>query len=206
MSDLNTPTFASVFAAQLAAHSDQLFTSFAGRIIEYNATDRSAVVQPVGLRSYEDESGKRKTEPYPTIPGVPVLFQGGNGGGMTFPLIPGDGVLIVFLKGSIDQWLALDGDPDPRNDRAHDYSDAVAVPGLMSFKNATPADDTHLVITEPTGGEIHVGGSSPFAMKADLDALASYITGHVHPAPGGTTSAPTGPVPSAAGSLIAKGS
>lgn len=48
------------------------------------------------------------------------------------------------------------------------------------------------------------GVASPLATKADLDALKAYIVTHVHPAPGGTTSQPTGPVPTAAGTTVLK--
>jgi hypothetical protein len=140
----------------------------------YDATTQKASVQPLIKRGYYDEKGGvRQAESLPIITGVPVLFPGGGGCRITWPIAVGDTVLLVFSEASLDKWVVTGGEVDPRDDRRHSLSDAVAIPGLRPFKNATAADGTNVVIEAPA--EIHAGGSSALALQAELADLKSRI-------------------------------
>lgn len=188
MSEQNTPTLSGALANMLNAFAEQLFVATPARIVTYDPTRRCVSVQPVGQRGYIDESGDRKTEAFPVIDSVPVVFLGGAGYSFTVPLSKGDGVLLLFTNGSIDQWLAKGGDPDPVDDRSHALSDAIAITGLTSFVDAVAADNVNAVITVPAGKELHAGGSASLATMQDVaDVVNAISTAAVGGADGGAT-------------------
>jgi len=45
--------------------------------------------------------------------------------------------MLLFSQASIDKWRKQGGKVDPVRDRRHDLSDAIAIPGLRSFSEAT---------------------------------------------------------------------
>lgn len=70
----------------------------------------------------------------PVIPNVPVVWPGAGGYRLTFPIAAGDIVLLVFSDRSLDLWLEKGGEVDPEDPRRHALSDAIAIPGLRSFR------------------------------------------------------------------------
>ena len=69
---------------------------------------------------------------------VPVLFPSGGGYTMTFPVSPGDGVLLVFNERSISTWKQTYQLSTPALRHILSYDDAVAVAGFGPL-NVTPA-------------------------------------------------------------------
>ena len=69
--------------------------------------------------------------PAPNIHEVAVAWPGGGGMLTTWPLKPGDGVLLVFAQRSLEGWLS-GNDAAPDDPRHFDLSDCVAVPGLRA--------------------------------------------------------------------------
>ena len=176
-----------------SAELENLHVAIPGRVESYDSTKQRATVQPAIKRAHIDEAGNRVVEALPPIPDVPVVFPGGGGYRLTFPIQRGDGVLLVFSEASMDKWLAKGGVVDPVDDRRHDLTDAIAVPGLRSFATPltdVPTDGISLGVDAGglelriTGSEIRAGGTERLVTKAEFDT-------HTHPAPGGATSAPT---------------
>ncbi len=198
---VRTPTLADALSGALESRLSDVFTALPGRVESYNSSTRRANVKPLIKRATTDEEGNRVAESLPVVTDVPVMFPGSGGVRVSFPVAAGEVVLLVFASASIDKWLDRGGEVDPLTDRRHSLSDAIAIPGLLAH-----ASDADPMIKFTSNGQIHAGGSDALATKADIDDLRSYIVTHVHPAPGGTTSAPTGPVPSAAGTTVLKGS
>ncbi len=69
----------------------------------------------------------------------PVIFAGGGGGVMTFPLAKDDRVLLVYAMRSLTDWKGL-GTPNedtdsttPRDKRHHSMTDAIVIPGLETL-------------------------------------------------------------------------
>lgn len=163
-----------------------------GRVETYDAALQKASVQPLVMRAHEGEDGGRVAQKLPVIPEVPVLFPGGGGFSVTFPVQRGDVVLLVFSEASLDKFLVRDGIVDPQDDRRHNISDAIAIPGLRNFKSPRSGVSGTSMVVGPDSGSakiefdgslVKVGGNQPLVTKAEFDA-------HVHPAPGGTTSPP----------------
>lgn len=171
-----TPSLADVIRGMIDNRCQDLHVALPGRVESY--ANGRAIVKPLIKGSYLDESGTRVSESLPAIPDVPVMFTGGNGISLTVQ--KGDVVLLVFASKSLDRWSRLGREVDPKDTRCHDLSDAIAIPSLQASR---------------------VDNTKALATKADIDALRSYIAGHIHTAPsgGGPTSTPTTPPPNAAG-------
>jgi hypothetical protein len=177
-------------------------------VISYNATTQTATVQPLVQAGYYNDTNTRQVERRPTISDVPILFPGTGAFSVTWPINVGDTVLLVFSSSSLDKWLALGGEVDPGDDRRHDISDAVAIPGLRARPQALPSsavDSTAMVLSAPA---IYAGGQQPLALKSDVDALASAFNTHVHSGgtlSGGLTGVPGAAAPSTTGTIKLKG-
>jgi hypothetical protein len=66
----------------------------------------------------------------PVLSGIPVVFPRNSSAGFTFPLVKGDGVLIIFSERNLDKWKTFGPGEPPVDARKFDLSDAIAVPGL----------------------------------------------------------------------------
>lgn len=172
-----------LLAAQDAALAG-VWAALPGIVQSYNASEQTADIQPAVMNGYTDEAGNRAPETLPVIPRVPVVFPGAGSYSITWPLAVGDTVLLVFSSRSIDTYLSQGGVVDPRDDRRHSLSDAVAIPGLRTYKapiaSATASADA-LVLAAPS---LLLGGadaSDPVVRKSDLDAfIQNDFVGHTH--------------------------
>jgi hypothetical protein len=63
---------------------------------------------------------------------VPIVFPRAGGYSITFPVQPGDEVLLVFADACIDGWFQSSGVQAPMEWRRHDLSDAFALFGPWS--------------------------------------------------------------------------
>jgi hypothetical protein len=138
----------------------------------------------------------------PVITNVPIVWPGAGGFRLTFPIAAGDVVLLVFSDRSLDLWLEKGGEVDPEDPRRHALSDAIAIPGLRSFKepwSGAAADGVALgkdggTQVKVKDGAIELGGDAqPAALgtsvRTELDAIWTALQTHIHPATctGGTT-------------------
>jgi hypothetical protein len=192
MSETTTPDLATVLRAAFGAGSKGMRVALPARVEAYDASTQQVTVQPLVLEGYIDETGARATERLPAIAGVPVVFPGAGGFRVTFPIVAGDTVLLVFASSSIDRWLALGGEVDPQDDRRHHISDAIAIPGLRSFASPLAQASTSTMSMGKDGGptieisttDVQIGGSSPLVTLAEFNA-------HVHAVSGPSTAVPT---------------
>jgi hypothetical protein len=204
---VNTPTLSEVIAVAVGARLAEVNVAIPASVESYDRTTQKASVKPLIRAVRTDSDGTRVAESRPVINDVPVVFPGAGAYSITFPLAAGDTVLLVFSQASLDKWLAAGGEVDPLDPRRFALSDAVAIPGLRPF--SAPVEDTDATaMVLQSGGEIHAGGSSSLATKADIDALKTYIAMHAHTGVttgGGTSGPPSSSPPSADGTSILKG-
>ncbi len=115
---------------------ENLHTAMPGIVVSYSAATNRAQVQPVGSKKVFDG----RSLPWPVIYNVPVVFPMGMGGraGVTFPVQPGDGCLLVFAESQLDDYLS-GGDSD--DTRRHDMNDAICVPGL--YADSVPSNQSN---------------------------------------------------------------
>ena len=187
-----------------------LHTSLPGKVVKYDSTTQKADVQPLIKERYTDESGAQQSRELPVIPSVPVQFPGAGGYRITFPVAVGDTGLIMFAEASLDKWLVSGGTVEPADERRHDLTDAVFLPGLRDFGHAlTSAPTDRATFGKDDGLQIHVDGSkirigtttavqlekhpNGETLKSILDTLIAWANTHTHPTPAGASSAPTAP-------------
>lgn len=66
----------------------------------------------------------------------PIIFPGGGGAHLTFPLATGDEGLLVFASRCIDNWWLSGGPQSQAEFRMHDLSDGFFIPGCFSQPRA----------------------------------------------------------------------
>jgi hypothetical protein len=94
----------------------------------FDATFQTVAVQPALMTLAQDSPAP---ELHPIIEDVPVVYPGGGGFFLTYDILPGSYVLLVFAERSIENWADLGGIADPQSTRKCDLSDAIAIPGLF---------------------------------------------------------------------------
>jgi hypothetical protein len=121
--------------------SNTLNTNIPATIVSYNPATNRAVVKPTLPKAIA--SGESLDSPQ--VVEVPVVFHASGGGiaSMTFPLKPGDGVMLAVQQRSLEGWL--DGNNKmPDDPRQFDLSDSVAIPGCQPSGTAGNSDDVVL--------------------------------------------------------------
>lgn len=173
----NTPTGPEVLAGAIGAQFANLRVARPATVLEYDASQQRAVVQPLVLDGGIDgETGARVTRRLPAIVDVPVVFPGSGDFSITWPVRKGDTVLLIFTDHSLDKWLHRGGEVDPLDDRRHDISDAIAIPGLRDFVH--PTSETHSSAMVIAADEIRLGSRNAtefLALKADVDHLRTKL-------------------------------
>lgn len=162
-----------------------LHTSLPGKVVKYDPSTQKADVQPLIKERYADENGAMQARELPVIPAVPVQFPGAGGYRITFPVNVGDTGLIVFSEASLDKWLVSGGTVDPADDRRHDLTDAVFLPGLRDFGHALASaptdratfgkDDGLQIHVDPTLISIGSNSAAQLEFAALGDAIQTYL-------------------------------
>ena len=205
----------SKFRESMAA---QIHTALPGKIVRYDSSAQKADVQPLIKDRYVDEAGALQVRTLPVIPAVPVQFPGAGGYRITFPVAEGDTGLLLFAESSLDKWRVSGGTVDPEDDRRHDLTDAVFLPGLRDFGHALASAPTdRATFGKDDGLQIHIdrnklrlGSNTPVELEKaacgdtlwnfltspnPLLGLIAWLANHTHPIPAGASSAPTTPPP-----------
>ena len=153
----------------------QTHVSMPGKVLSYDSSEQRATVQPIVRVGVVGEDDERTSEKLPPIEGVPVIFPGAGSIKIIWPINAGDIVNLVFSECSIDKWLNSGAsDLDPDDDRRNDLSDAVAIPGLLPFKNASDhAHATDLVLAAPG---IRLGSNTAFESTILGDSFKALLT------------------------------
>jgi hypothetical protein len=123
---------------QVEVQLGNINTSMPGTVVSYNPATNRAVVKPTLPKRLASEEPLES----PQVVEVPVLFpSSGNGqASLTFPLQPGDGVMLSVQQRSLEGWL--DGNHMmPDDPRQFDLSDCVAIPGCQAAGITGHSDD-----------------------------------------------------------------
>lgn len=89
-------------------------------------------VQPTILINITKPDNTVELVKIPIIPDVPIIFTGGGGYTLTFPVAVGDECLAVFANRCIDAWWQNGGIQPQMEFRVHDLSDGFALIGVRS--------------------------------------------------------------------------
>ena len=228
--ELQTPSLTQFVQLAVENRLEDLHTCSYGTVTSYDATKQEATVQLIPRRATTDEEGNLVLERPAPLLSVPVIFPGSGDWSMTFPVKPGDTVLVVFFECPSDAFLAGGGTDVDTGDytRKHHMSDAVCYPGFRSKgkRVANPAPPTNALALRGGGGSpaaVYVkddgtvevrnvsGSAVSLALKSDVTAVYSAVNSHEHsyiaPGTGGgpatTTGGPTFAAPT--GTAVLKG-
>lgn len=187
------PSLIEVMRRLVEARLLDVHTSIPAKVVKYDAAKQRVDCKPLVRRAFLDESEKRLVESYPVVPGVPVLFPGGGGYRLTFPISDGGTIVdgspnpvaattgvLYFTECSLDKWLSGDGsEVDPEIDTAHGLADAFFVPELRTFgrpRSSAPTD--HATLGADDGVQIHFRGATIIVGDepgSDFIALAQKV-------------------------------
>ena len=164
-----------VSALQVMVESSisEINTQIPGTIISYDAEKNRAVVKPSLPRRLADD----EPLPAPNIVEVPLVWASGSGGktGLTMPVKPGDGVMLVFQQRSLEGWL--DGNnKEPDDPRQFDLSDCVAIPGCASSGIVAHPDD---VVLRFDKAEVRIKPDGTIALGNDKGGVTIDLDGNI---------------------------
>jgi hypothetical protein len=167
------------FKALLKSDQADIFTCLPGIYKGPGIKNQTAKVQPAIKAKLRKQDGTFEDRNYPLCINCPILFPGGGGFQLTFPIADGDEGLLVFSQRCIDAWWESGGVQPQAEMRMHDISDGFFVPGQLSqSKVPSTAASTSTTQLRSEDGETYI-------------ELAAENVVNVH-ASGGTTI--TGPV------------
>ena len=131
-----------------------LYTCMPGIVGSYDADTQRAVVKgALNIVTTKKEEIEREA-----IHNVPVVFPSGGGFAMTFPLEPGDPVLLVYSQRGLANWKKTLGVAAPDTIGFFSEKDAFAIPGF-----GTDEPEHHIAI-EADG--IHIRTTGKLAIEA----------------------------------------
>ena len=169
--------------AALDGRLSEVWTALPGIVESFDAEAETVSVQPAIRGRILQPDGSERLVSLPLLVDVPVVFQGGGGFTMTFPVKPGDECLVVFASRCIDAWWQSGGVGDPLETRQHDLSDGFAFVGPRSKARALIGVSTEDVQLRTDDGKASV------TIKPDHTITAANPAATVSLTPGGEISA-----------------
>jgi hypothetical protein len=136
-----TPTLEEVISEAIADSLLHLYTSMPGVVVSYDPAKQTVSVKPCIKATYADGQVVER----PQIDNVPVQFPRGKKSSITFPIVAGDPVTLIFSMRSLDVWKQKGGVVDPLDLRKFNITDAIAIPGSSPKNNVlADADASHM--------------------------------------------------------------
>ena len=147
--DYSVPSASLRFALHQALKD--VHTCLPGLVETYDPERRRARVRPaISLLAADG-----RTIPRPPIADVPVVFPTGGGFALTFPLEPGDPVLLVYAQRGISDWKRTHQLSPPDVDGFFSAKDAIAIPGFGRVGSWEP---DHEITVSSSGIAIKTSG------------------------------------------------
>ena len=195
------------FRDLLTAARMDIHTALPGIIQSFDAARMTCTVQPAIRGAIVLPSGQAQAVDLPLLVDCPVVFPGGGGYELTFPLQVGDDCLIIFAERCIDAWWQSGGVQAAAEYRLHDLSDGFVIAGVrsqphvlqggVSTSGAELRNDagtaritlsgTSVTITAPGGVTLD---TPMLTLTGDMTAGGFRYLSHTHTGAHGETSGP----------------
>lgn len=187
------PDFYQAFNTMGRDLAANLWVARDARIVKFYGDNADGQVADVQINEalvvgYQTSSTNQTTpviRQYPVFPKVPVMFPGGGGGALTFPVAADDPCLLVFLDRDFsDWWTSAQTGLPPRSARLHDPSDAICIVGLrpkpLALQNVSTTDVQLYGPNGPAEGLISVSdkigiGNATGQLVTALDGLINNL-------------------------------
>ena len=169
------PSLEEVLDQLVTSRLQTVWTSLPGRVLAFNAASSTCAVQPFPAIYQDGEAVE-----LPALSSVPVGFPAGGGASLTYPLQPGDVVLLIFSTMSLGRYREEGAEGDPADVRRFDLSDAWAFPLAAAGQPAATVGRT--VLTQPTSGKVQVGDAllTPAAARVGDEITITMDTTNVN--------------------------
>ena len=171
--DGETPSWAALMRRAADERVGQMHTAIPGRVVKYDAATQKAWVQPVvkGISPVDGSSVKM-----PQLPSMPVVFPQGGGFSITWPLKPGDTVLVIFSEQAMAQWLISgNDDAEPEHPWRFELTDGIVLAGMRPFVGSltSPSDTEMKLGLEDETAQIVINVDGGVVVKSDDVRLGS---------------------------------
>lgn len=108
-----------------------IHTALPGIIEAFDPASGMAVVKPQATMVMKNGTKLN----YPAIVKVPVIFPRGQNTVIAYPVIPGDGCMVIVSENDMKPWMSHGKETD--SDMKFDLTNAVCIPGLYGEGNET---------------------------------------------------------------------
>ena len=182
-------TLAEVMNNAADARERHFGVALPGIVLSYDAATQTASIQPAVNRWVPDESSPDEdlSEPLPALQSVPVMWPKGRNFSVTGTLAAGDPVLLVCIDRDMSGWRTSGAQSDPQDARLHDWSSAVAIPGLVPSTSPFSVPSDAAALAQLTLDRLT-------ALTTAFNELRASFLAHVHLAGTPATAVPTSPV------------
>lgn len=201
MAPSTKPTEHDNLLAGVRGQMAKIHTLIPGIVDSYDEETQTATVRPAVKFAFRKADGGLERYSPGSIPNVPVAFPGSGDFSITWPLEPGESVLLGFCERSIDEWKTVAGEAhEPADARRFDLSDAIAIPCLRSPATPIPAEGLDAAAMVVRATELRLGSASASdyvalasLVESELGALWTALHTHLHGGitPGGGVSSAT---------------
>lgn len=172
--------------AALRGHQATVWTALPGIVLSFNPAAMTCEIQPAmqALVTSSELVGKWVT--LPPLVDCPVVFPGGGGFTLTFPVKPGDECLVVFASRCIDSWWQQGGSPQPAEIRFNDLSDGFVIVGPRSQPRVLSGLSTSDVVLRSDSGvsKVSIKANNDISLTTSANVTISAaqvnITGEVN--------------------------
>lgn len=164
-----------------------IWTALPGIVSRFDDSAMTCEVQPSLKIPVRQSDGSVVSVQMPLLVDCPVVFPGGGGCTLTFPVKSGDECLVVFASRCIDSWWQSGGVQEQAEIRMHDLSDGFAFVGVRSRPRVLSgvsaaatqlrADDGATYIEmNPTQQKIKIVAPGGFDVVAPLSTFSAAVT------------------------------
>lgn len=179
-----TPTTRGAIQSLIDRRDRNFQTALVARVKSYDRDLQTAVLEPQLLEYYEPT---QDTQQLPDLDNVPVMFPGASDYSITWDLSPGDFVMVLCTKYSLDIWRQRAELSDPGDSRKFGLSGATCYPVRVNPDGAetdeVKADG--MVIAAPkiylTSKDAADAMALASLVKARLDKIQTTFDAHTHP-------------------------
>lgn len=196
-----------VLRLAMRALQSRIWTALPAIVQRVGNAGQTVDVQPTTNGRMRTEDGSLSSIQMPVLLDCPVLWQGGGGATITFPIAAGDECLVLISSRCIDAWWDRGGVQDSPDIRMHNLSDGFALVGVRSRPRAFAVntagaelrsdDGSTFVRLDPAGqlvqitapGGVNINGvtidsqgnvSSPGTVTAAQDVVGNGTSLHTH--------------------------
>lgn len=155
--------------ATLSGWQANIWTALPAIVEAVDLTKKTVSLQPAIQAQVRNKEGVWSNVTLPVLTDCPIVFPGGGGFTLTFPIAKGDEGIVLIASRCIDSWWQSGGVQPQAELRMHDLSDGMFIPGLSSIPNVPTTIATDKVQLRNSAGS-HV---------FELSATGWKFTGNV---------------------------